>query len=46
MVDVNLLISDFPGVLADALERIFSTANVETLPEAEAGTDFMSAEAG
>jgi len=46
LVDINLLISDFPVVLADALERIFSPANVEMLPEEEAGTGFMSAEAG
>jgi UDP-GlcNAc:undecaprenyl-phosphate/decaprenyl-phosphate GlcNAc-1-phosphate transferase len=45
-VDINLLISEFPVVLADALERICSTANVEMLAEAETGTDLASAEAG
>jgi hypothetical protein len=44
LVDINLLISDFPLALADALERILSTTNVEILPEA--GADFRSAEAG
>ncbi len=39
LVDINLLTSEFPVVLADALERILFTANVGMLPEAEAGTD-------
>jgi hypothetical protein len=47
LVDINLLISEFPVVLADALERIlFTTANVKILPEVEARTDLKSAEAG
>jgi hypothetical protein len=43
LVDINLLIADFPVVLADALERIFSTAHVKRSPEAEASTDTLSA---
>jgi len=43
MVDINLLISDFPEVLADALERIFSTADVKLRPDAESSTDILSA---
>ena len=46
LVDINLLISDFPVVLADALERIFSTADMQMLPEKEASTGLMPAEAG
>jgi len=43
LVDINLLISDFPVVLAEALERIFSTAHVKRSLEAEASTDTLSA---
>jgi UDP-GlcNAc:undecaprenyl-phosphate/decaprenyl-phosphate GlcNAc-1-phosphate transferase len=46
LVDINLLTSEFPIVLADALERILSTAKVGMLPEPETGTDLASAEAG
>jgi hypothetical protein len=46
LVDINLLTSDFPVVLADALDRILSTANVGTLPDAKTGTDLAPAEAG
>jgi UDP-GlcNAc:undecaprenyl-phosphate GlcNAc-1-phosphate transferase len=46
LVDINLLTSDFPVVLADALERILLSANLGMLHEAEAGTDFASAETG
>jgi UDP-GlcNAc:undecaprenyl-phosphate/decaprenyl-phosphate GlcNAc-1-phosphate transferase len=46
LVDINLLISEFPVVLADALDRILFTANVGVLPEAEADTGLASAEAG
>jgi UDP-GlcNAc:undecaprenyl-phosphate/decaprenyl-phosphate GlcNAc-1-phosphate transferase len=46
LVDINLLTSEFPIVLADALERILSTATVGVLPEPETGTDLASAEAG
>lgn len=46
LVDINLLTSDFPVILADALERIFFTTNVGMLPDAEASTDLTSAEAG
>jgi UDP-GlcNAc:undecaprenyl-phosphate GlcNAc-1-phosphate transferase len=46
LVDINLLTSEFPVVLADALERILLTANVGMLPEAEADTDLASAETG
>jgi len=43
LVDINLLISDFPEVLADALERIFSTADVKLRPEVESSPDILSA---
>jgi len=43
LVDINLLISEFPVVLADALERILLTAPAEMLPTAEASTDILSA---
>jgi UDP-GlcNAc:undecaprenyl-phosphate GlcNAc-1-phosphate transferase len=46
VVDVNLLISEFPVALADALERVLFTTNAGMLPEAGAGTDLASAEAG
>ena len=46
VVDVNLLISEFPVVLADALERVLFTTNAGMLPEARSGTDLASAEAG
>ena len=45
LVDINLLISEFPVVLADALERVLFTANAG-MPEAEADTYLTSAEAG
>jgi len=45
LVDINLLISEFPVVLADALERILFTAYAG-MPEAESDTDLASAEAG
>jgi UDP-GlcNAc:undecaprenyl-phosphate/decaprenyl-phosphate GlcNAc-1-phosphate transferase len=46
LVDINLLTSEFPVVIADALERILFTANAGMLPDAEASTDLTSAEAG
>jgi hypothetical protein len=46
VVDLNLLISEFPVVLADALERVVFTTNAGMLPEAGPGTDLASAEAG
>jgi len=44
LVDTNLLISVFPVVLADALDRTL-TSNEAVVPEATASTDFMAAQA-
>jgi UDP-GlcNAc:undecaprenyl-phosphate GlcNAc-1-phosphate transferase len=46
LVDINLLTSEFPVVLADALDRILCTTKQGVLPEEDAGTDLASAEAG
>ena len=39
LVDINLLISEFPVILADALERILFTDKVGMPPEAEASAE-------
>jgi UDP-GlcNAc:undecaprenyl-phosphate GlcNAc-1-phosphate transferase len=44
LLDINLLTSDFPTVLADALDRVLTT--LEVVPEAETYTQFRAAEAG
>jgi len=44
LLDINLLTSDFPTVLADALDRVL--AKFEVLPEAETYPQFRAAEAG
>lgn len=44
LLDINLLTSDFPTVLADALDRVLT--KFEVLPEAETYTQFRAAEAG
>src|SRR5215469_5212875 len=44
LLDINLLTSDFPTVLADALDRVLT--KVEVLPEAETYPQFRVAEAG
>jgi UDP-GlcNAc:undecaprenyl-phosphate GlcNAc-1-phosphate transferase len=43
LVDINLLTSVFPVVLADALDRTVTT--LEVFPEAETGREFRAAEA-
>ncbi len=45
LVDINLLTSIFPVVLADALDRAFAST-LEVLPETATGSEFMAAEAG
>ena len=44
LVDINLLTSVFPAVLADALRRTFVEA--EVLPEMQMAPQFSAAEAG
>lgn len=44
LLDINLLTSDFPTVLADALDRVVAT--FEVLPVVETYTQFRAAEAG
>jgi hypothetical protein len=44
LLDIDLLTSDFPTVLGDALDRVLTT--LEVLPEAETYTQFRAAEAG
>jgi UDP-GlcNAc:undecaprenyl-phosphate GlcNAc-1-phosphate transferase len=46
LVDINLLISGFPVVLADALEQSLFTTDLRIIPEVEMGTRLGSAEAG
>jgi hypothetical protein len=45
LLDINLLISVFPVVLADALDRVLSTS-VEAFPQVDTDIEFSAAEAG
>jgi UDP-GlcNAc:undecaprenyl-phosphate/decaprenyl-phosphate GlcNAc-1-phosphate transferase len=45
LLDINLLISVFPVVLADSLDRVLSSA-VEVFPQADTDMEFSAAEAG